>query len=75
MADNVTIQVGEKNFSIQPNHLPPVGTRILAHKHLYDGGTSPLLEVVGQEWWLDEPADENELPAFSIFIKTRIIDG
>jgi hypothetical protein len=59
MADSVTIQVGDKNYAIQPDHLPPVGTRITAHKHLYDGGTYPLLEVVGHEWRLEEAPEEN----------------
>ncbi len=74
MADNVTIQVGDKHYAIQPNHLPPVGTRIKADKHLYDGGTCPLLEVVAHEWRLDQAPEENALPVFSITIKTRIVD-
>jgi hypothetical protein len=78
-ADIVTIQVGDKNYSIEPDHLPPVGTKITAHKHLYDGGTYPVLEVVAHEWRLEEaPAEnggpENRLPVFSITIKTRMID-
>jgi hypothetical protein len=74
MADSVTIQVGDKNYAIQPDHLPPVGTTITAHKHLYDGGTYPLLEVVAHEWRLEEAPEENALPVFSITIKTRIAE-
>lgn len=74
MADSVVIQIGEKNYAILPDHLPPVGTRIVAHKHLYDGGTSPLLEVVAHEWRLEESPEENGVPVFSVTIKTRIVD-
>ncbi len=74
MADMVTIQVGDKNYAIQPDHLPPVGTKITAHKHLYDGGTYLLLEVVAHEWRLEEEPEENGLPFFSIAIKTRFVN-
>lgn len=74
MADNVTIQVGDTNYTIEPDHLPPIGTSITVHKHLYDGGTYPLLEVMAHEWRLEEAPDENSLPVFSITIKTRIVD-
>ena len=73
MPDNVTIQVGDKNYAIEPSHLPPVGTHIVAHKHLFDGGTYPLLEVVEHEWRLEEGPDENSFPVFVITIKTRIV--
>jgi len=74
MADSVAIQVGDKNYAIQPDHLPPLGTKITAHKHLHDRGTYPLLEVVAHEWRLEEPPEDNGLPVFSITIKTRIVD-
>ncbi len=73
MPDNVTIQVGDKNYVIEPSHLPPVGTCIVAHKHFSNDGTDPLLEVVNYEWRLEEAPDENSLPVFLITIKTRIV--
>lgn len=74
MADSVTIQIGDRNCVIQTDHLPPVGTKFTAHKHLYDGGTYPLLEVVAHDWRLEEAPEENGLPIFRITIKTRILD-
>ena len=74
MADRVSIQVGDKNWAIEPDHLPPVGTVIMAHKHLFDGGSYPLLEVVAHEWRLEEAPEENAFPVFSVTIKTRIVD-
>ncbi len=73
MTDNIRIQVGDKHYAIQPDHLPPVGTRLMVHKHLYDGGTSPMLEVIAHEWRLDEPPEEKALPVFSIIIKTQVV--
>lgn len=74
MADRVSIEVGSKHYVIEPDNLPPIGTRIMAHKHLYDGGTSPVLEVTEHEWHLDEGSEYNDGPAFSITIKTRIVN-
>jgi len=37
------------------------------------GGTYPLVEVVTQEWRLDQPPEENANPVLSITIKTRIV--
>jgi len=77
MADSVLIQVGNKTYAINPNHLPPVGTRFTAHKHLSeDGGTTHLLEVVAHEWSLQEAPEVPEpgsLPVFHILIKTKIV--
>ena len=69
----VVIQVGEKRHVVDTSILPPVGTKLAAHKHLYDGGTSPLLEVLGYEWQLEEAPSINGKPEFSILIKTRIV--
>ena len=76
MATQITIQVGKKHYALDPGELlPPAGTRILAHKHLSDdGGTQLELEVTAHEWRLEEPEPDGN-PAFSVTVKTRIVNA
>ena len=71
MNTSVLLQVGDKFLAVAPGFLPPVGTRISVHKHLNDGGFYPLVEVVAHEWRLNEPVEDDALPAFEVTIKTR----
>ena len=77
METAITMQVGDRNLAVAPGFLPPIGTRIHVHKHLFDGGTYPTVEVLEHEWRLEEPQpDENGddvLPLFTVLIKTRIV--
>ena len=75
MATQITIQVGDKHYAVDSVFLPPVGTKFTAHKHLFDGGTTPTLVVVAHEWQLDEPVDEKGNASFSVWVKTRVVEA
>ena len=76
MAFYITLNVGKTNYAMETGVLPPVGTRIVAHKHFYDGGTYPVLEVIEHEWRLEEGGeDATTVPVFDITVKTRIVEG
>lgn len=71
---NVTLQVADRNFALSADILPPVGTKMTVHKHFYDGGTAPTIEIIEHEWWLDDSGREDGGYEFSVMLKTRIID-
>ena len=76
--DSIALEIPGKHFlGIEPDFLPPVGTRIQLHKHLYDGGTTLILEVIEHEWRLqDDTTDINgneQSPTFNIHLRTRIV--
>ena len=78
--DHVSIEIPGKHFlCIEPAYLPPVGTRIQLHKHLYDGGTTLLLEIIEHDWCLEDDTtdlDGNpQSPTFSIRLRTRIVES
>lgn len=73
--DCISIEIPGHPFQrVQTNNLPPVGTRVMVHKHLKDGGTYMKLEVTSHEWRLEETNEENGNAFFSIAIRTRRID-
>ena len=79
MASYVKIQIEhDKYVGLETDLLPPVGTRIVAHKHLYDGGSYPILEVVSHEWRIEDAvADslkEEAGPKLIVWVKTRIVE-
>lgn len=70
-AAGVTLEIpGFPALSFHSNVLPPIGTRIQIHKHLSDGGTTRILEVVRHEWLVDQPNEGDEFQ-FSVHIRTR----
>lgn len=76
--DSVCIEIPGKHYlHIEPDYLPPIGTKVQLHKHLYDGGTTLLLEVVDHEWRLDDDnideSGEPKTPSFDITIRTKIV--
>ena len=73
MADLMVQIEGNKYVSIQSDLLPPVGAKIVAHKHLYDGETYLTLEVLSHEWTITDAGGEDGTPAFEVHIKTRIV--
>lgn len=79
-SDSVTIDLGEYgNHPVTSNFLPPIGTKIQVHKHLTDGGTTPMVEVIGHRWLLAEaPFSDDEsivvVPCWDITIQTRRVD-
>ena len=77
METDVTMEVGSRHVAVAPGFLPPVGTRVYVHKHLTEGGTSAIVEVLEHEWRLEEPRPNNEgedgLPVFTVLIKTRLV--
>lgn len=73
MAMEVRIQVGDKHYAIDAEYVPPIGTTIRAHKHLFDGGTYPLLEITNHEWRLEEAQEEGGNPVLYVTLKTRIV--
>ena len=73
MATKVTIEVGKNHFALGESLIPPIGTRVTAHKHLYDGGTYPILEVVEHEWRLSEADEAGGLAFFDVTVKTKIV--
>lgn len=77
--DSVSLEIPGKHFlHIKPDFLPAVGTQIQLHKHLYDGGTTLLLEIVEQVWYLQDDTmdqdDNPQTPSFDIRLKTRIVN-
>ncbi|HZZ79544.1 MAG TPA: hypothetical protein VFE62_13570 [Gemmataceae bacterium] len=74
MATHVRINVGEKIYALEADLIPPVGTKLPAHKHLSAGGTAQLLEVIAHEWRLEEGSGENENPELWLMVKTRIVE-
>ena len=74
MTDSVTIQLGGMHFAVAPGQIPPVGTRIAVDKHFSDDGVAFEVEVVAHEWEIREAPWGNDLPGFSITIKTRKVN-
>ena len=72
MPTRMMLQVGTTHLAVDAAHLPPVGTVLQVHKHLTDDGQSTNVRVESHEWVLDEPAEEGELPAFTLWIKTTV---
>ena len=78
--DSVSLEIpGYPDRCVEPDFLPAVGTRIQVHKHLTDGGTTLLLEVVRHDWHLqDDTIDVNgepQNPTFEIRIRTRVVQA
>jgi hypothetical protein len=71
MSYNVTIQLGKRRYAVAPGQIPPVGTKILVDKHFSDDGVAFEVKVVAHEWEFREAPQEDNLPGFSITIKTR----
>ena len=73
---HVSVEIpGYPHRGLTSDTLPPVGTHFQVHKHLTDGGTYLMLEVVNHEWRLEEPQEEDGCAFFSVTIRTRIVKG
>lgn len=73
MATEVSIQVGEKYYVIESDHLPPVGATITAHEHLHNGSIA-ILEVVEHLWELDKSKEEEGRPELRVWLRTRRVE-
>lgn len=64
----VRLQVGKTHYVIETGILPPVGTKILVHKHLTGDSAYATVKVIGHEWSLEEAPAENE----NVFLLVRL---
>lgn len=75
MPSHIILEVGKKNYGMEVDHLPPVGTVMPVHKHLTADGEYTQIEVLDHEWRLEEGGfdDDGDFlpPNFHIHIKTR----
>lgn len=75
----ITLAVGELNYVMNVEILPPVGTYIYVHKHLTDDGSQATVEVTGHEWRLEEShveeAPEITVPDLQVKILTKKVDS
>jgi hypothetical protein len=61
---------------IQTDFLPPVGSRLELHKHLF-GGKSVMAEVTGYQWFISDgpvdPSDKTGHLPMSVAIVAKVV--